>query len=107
MFVRNADQSAKMANIKVQKNNMDTFPQLEHTSNDTGRLLLYHIQQGDTDFSKYYLYKTVHLRGGKSIVEVLLMCNDLEYLHQQILRQGFYRYPDNPEDDPRIMGVFI
>ncbi len=86
---------------------MDQLPQLEHTSNDTGRLLLYHIQQGDADFSKYFLYKTVHLSGGRSVVSVLLVCNDLEWLQQQILRQGFILYPDNPNDDPRIMGVFL
>jgi hypothetical protein len=86
---------------------MEQFPLLEHTSNDTGRILLYHIQQGDTDFSKYYLYKTAHLPGGQSEINVLLMCDDLEWLQGQILRQGFFRFPDNPNDDPRIMGVFI
>jgi hypothetical protein len=86
---------------------MAAFPILEHTSNETGRLLVYHIQQGDTDFSKYFLYKTAHLRGGKTEVGVLLVCNDLEWLQRQIVAQGFYRYPDNPNDDPRIMAVFV
>lgn len=86
---------------------MNTFPILEHSSNESGRLLIYHIQQGDTDFSKYFLYKTAHLPGGMNEVEILLVCNDLEWLQGQIVSQGFYHYPDNPNDDPRIMGVFI
>jgi hypothetical protein len=86
---------------------MVQFPILEHTSNNTGRLLIYHIQQGDTDFSKYFLYKTAHLPGGRSEVSVLLVCNNLEWLQKQIKQQGFYHLPDNPDDDPRIMGVFL
>jgi hypothetical protein len=86
---------------------MDNFPLLEHTSYVTGRLLIYHVQQGDTDFSQYFLYKTVHLPGGRREVKVLLVCNNLDWLHQQILKQGFIRYPDDPDDDPRIMGVFL
>lgn len=85
----------------------DRIPLLEHTSNETDRLLIYQIQQGDTDFNRFYLYKSNVKKDGALEPEVLLVCNDFQWLHSQILKQGFWPLAENPNDDPRIMRVYV
>jgi hypothetical protein len=88
---------------------MNKLPPLEHTSNDTGRLLVYHIQQGDNDFNKYFLYKTAILPGGIMKPEgVVFAWDDFEWLNNQVIKQGFVPLMPHPtEDDPRIMMTYL
>jgi len=86
---------------------MEKIPQLEHTSNQTGRLLVYHIQQGDNDLNKYFLYKTVLADGILKSEGWLCMSDDFFGMHQQIINQGFYPMQPTEEDDPRILMTDI
>lgn len=87
---------------------MNKLPLLEHTSNETQRLLIYHIQQGDQDFNQYFLYKTAILPGGIMQPEgVVFKTDDFFSLHIQVVNQGFYPMEPTPEDDPRILKVYL
>lgn len=87
---------------------MIEIPLLEHTSNDTDRRLIYHIQQGDTNFNEYYLWKAAILPGGVIQPEgVIIASDDLDWLHKQVVQQGFVYLEPTPEDDPRIMRVYL
>jgi hypothetical protein len=87
---------------------MDKLPPLERTSNETGRVVLYHIQQGDTNFNIFYLYKSVVLPGGHLMEDksFLYGSNDYDLLNDQVLAQGFRKLPPFPDDDPRILMVY-
>jgi hypothetical protein len=88
---------------------MTSLPPLEHTSNATGRLIIYHIQQGDTNFNDFYLYKTVVLQGGiiKQDKNFLIGPAKFEFLDNQVILQGFVALPPSVEDDPRIFMTYL
>lgn len=87
---------------------MQELPILEHTSNETGRLLMYHIQRGDNDFNKFFLYKTAIITGGILEPEgVVFITDDYFSLHDKIICQGFVAMQPTTDDDPRILMVFL
>lgn len=87
---------------------MEKLKALERTSNDTGRLIMYHIQHGDFDKTTFYLYKTAILPGGVLQPEgIETVTKELSWLHDQILYQGFVPMKPMPEDDPRIVMTYL
>lgn len=83
------------------------FPTLEHTGNVTGRLLIYHIQCGDTNPNEFYLYKSA-IKLGQVIPEgVVIGCNQYDWLHNNMMKQCFCPLAPMPEDDPRILMTYV
>lgn len=86
-----------------------TLPILERTSNETGRLIVYHIQQGDTNLNNFYLYKTVIMQGGIMDQDKSFLFGPIEYelLHNSVIEQGFIPIAPGPDDDPRIFMTYL
>ncbi len=92
----------------MKKPNYSPFPKLEQSSNDTGRLVSYHVQKrGPEKRTIYYLFKDVVAAKGGIVQQNYLVYTtfNFERLHQYLTQSGLV--PMINQIDPRIVMEYL
>lgn len=79
---------------------------MEHTSNETGRLLIYSIHKRN---AIYVMIKDVVIPKGIIVRDPKFLYGtfDFEGLHKEMLRRGFVPMAPSPEDQKSIVCTYL
>ena len=85
---------------------MNKLPILEHTRNETGRLIIHYVHKTGVI---YHMFKNVITEGGisKRDNKFLYSTLNFEALHMEMLRHGFVPIAKSPDDQDSLVISYL